>query len=124
MSVQPSGQCFPFAVSGPFSTLHLLRSNLPMWPLDDTRVIHTHCAHQVLAQRDPIEFRDWRVLHLHPVAHNGHRTRWLRALRVDGLQWCVFNLRRLAHTIEGIVIRPRCTPRSALLSRLLDERAA
>jgi hypothetical protein len=83
-----------------------------MHPLDDTRVIHQHGPHTVLAQCYNVAFRDGTSVGLHPVVRAGVREVFLRAVRVEGLQWLVFDLRHLSAAIEDDILQlqPRDTP--------------
>jgi hypothetical protein len=73
----------------------------PLHPFEDTRVLHTVSHHQVLAQRDAITLRDGSTVHLHPVAAQGHRLTFHRAMATATGQWHIFDLRHLCAAIEN-----------------------
>lgn len=83
-----------------------------MHPLDDTRVVHTHGSMSVLAQCYTVPFHDGTSVGLHAVARAGVREVFLRAVRVEGLQWVVFDLRHISAQIEDDILQlqPRDTP--------------
>lgn len=83
---------------------------------EDTRVIGQAATPQgvwlVQAQRHEVMFRDGTACHLHPVARGGVPQTFLRALRHEGLQWVVIDLRHHSAEIEADILRlqPRDTP--------------
>jgi hypothetical protein len=82
-----------------------------MYPLEDTRVLHTHQAWQVLAQRYEVMWRDGSAVHLHPVLHQGVPATFVRAMLVAG-HWLLTDVRHHGADIEADILRlqPRDTP--------------
>lgn len=83
-----------------------------MYPLEDTRVMHTHQGWQVLAQRYEVMWRDGSAVHLHPVLRAGVRDTFVRAFLHQGTRWVLTDLRHHGAELEADVLRlqPRDTP--------------
>lgn len=61
--------------------------------LPDTRTISRHGDFVVLAERQPIIFRDNSGVFLHRVRKQGFEEVYLRAMPFQGVHWCIFDLR-------------------------------
>lgn len=82
-----------------------------MYPLEDTRVLHTHHGWQVLAQQYEVMWRDGSAVQLHPVLLQGVPATFVRAF-VHEARWVLTDLRHHSPEIQADVLRvqPRDTP--------------
>lgn len=79
--------------------------------LPDTTVIHTHGTFAVIAECQPVLFKDWTMVALHRVQHSAMDSMFLRAFLLRDVQWLVFDLRAVARslTVEIPQFPPRDT---------------
>lgn len=70
-------------------------------PFHDNRVIDADGPWRVLAPRHEVMWRDGTTVHLHPVLQGDVLMPMHRAIRHEGLQWIVFDLRRHSGEIEA-----------------------
>lgn len=68
--------------------------------LTETKIIQRHDAHQVMAQRYEILWRDGSTVGLHAVHDNGVEHAFLRAIEHRPSHWIVVDLRDLAPDVE------------------------
>lgn len=69
--------------------------------LTDNRIIQRHAAYTVLAQAQPITWRDGSNIALHPVRVSGRDERHLRAMQYDSLLWLVVHTSDLAQGLDA-----------------------
>jgi hypothetical protein len=67
--------------------------------LADTSVIHEHGAFAVIAECQPVLFKDWTMVALHRVHHHGSDSMFLRAFLLGDKQWLIIDLRTVARTL-------------------------
>lgn len=77
--------------------------------LVDTTVIHTHGSYAVLAECQPVLFKDWTMAALHRVRHTGLDMMFLRAFLLRDQQWLIVDLRAMARSLTVDI--PELPPR-------------
>ena len=69
----------------------------------DARIIHGRDAWQVMPRRFEVMWRDGSTVALHLVSVNGNAEAdtFLRAVQLDGRNWCYFDLRHLSKALDA-----------------------
>lgn len=83
--------------------------------LTDTRILHRHGNHEVLAECQAVLFPDNKIVQLHDVRRRGLDDLYLRAMQYEESHWCVFDLRTIESKFAGEIPRTLHRDRAGLV---------